>query len=153
MQLRNLLGRAEGWRPREESMLPFQSAGRMPPNSKCGCPAHPVILQHQLDVLKFNSVLTLSTCSRIRSHRLRASGLINLPQQPVELRETHDLLESWVITEAYNSGTSRWERCGGKARPFHTPSRLTTLPMFPRVHRPGSSPQPVLWGCSGGLIT
>lgn len=88
LQLGNLLGRAEGWRPREELMLPFQSAGRIPRNSKCGCSPHPVILQHQLGVLKFNSVLTLSTWSSIRSHRLRALGLLNLPQQPIELRET-----------------------------------------------------------------
>ena len=40
-----------------------------------------------------------------------------------------------------------------RARGFHARSRGATLPKSPRVHQPGSSPNPVLLAFYGGYIT
>ena len=57
----------------------------------------------------------------------------------------------------FNSGTTRWKRYIGRrwgecVGSFHFLSEWVTIPATPHVHRPRSSPNPILLGFSAFII-
>lgn len=111
------------------------------------------ILYHQLGVLQFNSILTLTT-------RTDPTGWRNQPQKTAPLQMpaakrapdlpqvgpsaimTHRTQGSAILRRTYKSREAKWKRCiqqsKGEAQSLHALSRHTALPAHPRVHQSSS---------------